>query len=71
MQPINYIIVLCPYDQQVLQTFVSNHIVAEQIDSLFVWCKYAFKTSQISSTNVKYERDEYGCPVKIPLVKKK
>ncbi|CAF3598649.1 unnamed protein product [Rotaria sordida] len=63
--------VLCPYDQQILQTFVNNHIVAEQIDSLLVWCKYAFKKSQITGSDIKNERDENGCPVKIPFIKKK
>jgi hypothetical protein len=42
--------------------FVNNHIIAEQIDSLLVYCKYASKRN---------ERDESGCPVKIPLIKKR
>ncbi|CAF4281967.1 unnamed protein product, partial [Adineta steineri] len=61
----------CPYDQQILQTFVSNHSIAEQIDSLLVWCKYSFKRFQVNSGDIKNERDEYGCPVKIPFNKKK
>ncbi|CAF5227337.1 unnamed protein product, partial [Rotaria magnacalcarata] len=62
---------LCPYDQQVLQTFVSNYIVAEQINTLLVWCKYAFKKNQKAGSDMKIERDEHGCPVKIPLLRKK
>jgi hypothetical protein len=64
-------LVVCPYDQQILQTFVSNHIIAEQIDTLLAWCKYAFKKIQITSGDMKSERDEQGCPVKIPFIKKK
>ncbi|CAF1562167.1 unnamed protein product [Rotaria magnacalcarata] len=63
--------ILCPYDQQVLQTFVSNYIVAEQINTLLVWCKYAFKKNQKAGSDMKIERDEHGCPVKIPLLRKK
>ncbi|UJR36621.1 hypothetical protein I4U23_029341 [Adineta vaga] len=61
----------CPFDQQILQTFVSNQIIAEQIDWLLVWCKYAFKKNPINMNDIKNERDEYGCPVKIPFKKKK
>ncbi len=57
-----WILVSCPFDQQILQTFVSNYLIAEQIDSLLVYCKYAMK---------KNERDESGCPVKIPMIRKK
>ncbi|CAM2717067.1 unnamed protein product [Rotaria socialis] len=63
--------ILCPYDQQALQTFVSNYIVAEQINSFLVWCKYAFKKSPVTGNDMKSERDEHGCPVKIPLSRKK
>ncbi len=68
---IRFVLALCPYDQQILQTFVSNHIIAEQIDSLLVWCKYAFKKAQVNAGDMKNERDEYGCPVRISLIKKK
>ncbi|CAF4289279.1 unnamed protein product, partial [Rotaria sp. Silwood2] len=68
---LSFVLVLCPYDEQILQPFVSNHIVAEQIDSLLVWCKYAFIKPKITDSNFKNERDEHGCPVKIPLIKKK
>jgi hypothetical protein len=51
-------LVVCPYDQQILQTFVSNHIIAEQIDTLLAWCKYAFKKIQITSGDMRSERDK-------------
>ncbi|CAF0805812.1 unnamed protein product [Adineta ricciae] len=63
--------VQCPFDQQIVQSFVSNQIIAEQIDALLVWCKYAFKKFPMSSNDTKNERDEYGCPVKIALKRKK
>lgn len=66
-----FILVVCPYDQQTLLTFVSNYIIAEQIESLLVWCTYAFKKCPITNADIKYERDACGCPVKIPLMRKK
>jgi hypothetical protein len=65
---IKFLLGLCPYDQEILQILVSNLFIAEQIDSLLVWCKYAFKKT---GNEIRTERDEHGCPVKIPLIKKK
>lgn len=58
----HFILVPCPYDQTILQTFVNNYLISQQLNSLLVCCKYALKDNQ---------RDESGCPVRIPLMKKK
>lgn len=58
----NYQVVSCPYDQQLLQTFVNNQIISQQIDSLLVYCKYSLDGNQ---------HDQSTCPAKIPLNKKK
>lgn len=57
-----FVLVPCPYDQMNSQTFVNNHLISQQLNSLLVCCKYAMKGNH---------RDESGCPVRIPLMKKK
>lgn len=66
-----FFVVICPYDQQMLQIFVNNHFISQQIDQLLTWCRYGFKSIRLNNGEIKYQRDEHGCPVKISSNKKK